>query len=117
MVLAVDQGAHAGDTLLLEARDERVEQLAADAALAQLGIDLDGEPPARRRLAEFPGTHLARDEAGQRAFIGFGHQEMPLRCQHLLPVSRLVGAGQPRIQRRNRCEISGLSRADRDHIS
>src|SRR5712691_9897972 len=70
MVLAIDQRAHARDTLLLETRDQRLEQRAADAALAQLGIDLDGEHPARRRLAEFPGPHLARNEARQRALVG-----------------------------------------------
>ena len=80
VVLAIDQRAHARHALRLEARDQRLEQLAADAALAQPGIDLDGEHPAGRRLAEFPGADLAGDEARQRALVGLGHQEMPTRA-------------------------------------
>ena len=52
MILAVDQRAHPRHPLRLEARHQRLEQVAADAALAQVGIDLDGKHPAGRRLAE-----------------------------------------------------------------
>ena len=67
MVLAIDQGAHARHPPCLEARDQGIEQRAADATLALLGIDLDGEYPAGCRLAELPGADLARDEAQKRA--------------------------------------------------
>src|SRR3954469_2839997 len=41
MVLAFDQSTHARDALGLEARDQRLEQRAAGAFQAKLGIDLD----------------------------------------------------------------------------
>src|SRR6266446_7769713 len=75
MVLAIDQCAHARDTLLLETRDQRLEQRAADAALAQPGIDLDGEHPARRRLAEFQGRPPAPIEAPRPPLAGSGPRE------------------------------------------
>jgi len=106
MVLAIDQGAHACDALLLEARDQRVEQLAADAALAQLGIDLDGEHPTPPPVGR---TSQARTspamKPAKRAFVGLSDQEMPLGRQHLLPIG---GLSEP-VNRASSAEIASRS--------
>src|SRR5690348_15105136 len=105
MVLAIHQRTHACHALRLEARDQCLEELRADTMQAQPGFDLDREYPARRRLAEFPSADLARDKAGQRSFVCFSHEEMPVWTQHVLPVLRLVGPRQPAVQSGNRWQI------------
>ncbi len=121
MILAIDQRPqprHAGP---LEARRQRVEQCCPHTLEPNRRVDLDGEHPARCRLAELPGADLACDEAcqgGRRgaAAFGLGHQKVALGRQHVLPVIGLGGAGQPRVEGGNRRQIRGLSGADRNHF-
>src|SRR6185437_6351062 len=102
VILAIDQRAHARHAVLLEARDQRLEQRGARALQAELWLDLDGEHPAGRRLAELPGADLAGDEAGHYPLLRLGQQEVSAGSQHFLPIGRLLGAGQARVQGGNR---------------